>query len=61
MAVPYRRKSRTKSRIRRASNMKTATKRWTSCAHCGEPKMPHYACSSCGAYHGRQVREVVEI
>jgi large subunit ribosomal protein L32 len=61
MAVPYGRKSRSKSRQRRAANMKFTTVQHTNCAHCGEPKMAHFACGSCGAYGTRQVREVVEV
>lgn len=61
MAVPYRRKSRTKSRGHRAANLRYKASSHTSCRHCGEPKMPHYACGSCGAYNDRQVREVVEV
>jgi large subunit ribosomal protein L32 len=60
MAVPYRRKSRTRSRIRRASNMKYSAKGHTTCASCGEPKVPHFACGSCGIYNNRQVRAVVD-
>lgn len=60
MAVPYRRKSRSRSRMQRAANMRYSPKSHTRCAHCGEPKVPHFACSSCGVYQGRQVREVVE-
>ncbi len=60
MAVPYRRKSRAQSRAHRAANLKYSPTRFTSCKHCGEPKRPHYACGSCGAYNGRQVRERVE-
>jgi len=60
MAVPYRRKSKSKSRMQRASNMKYTAKHGTNCASCGEPKLPHFACGACGVYKGRQVREVVE-
>lgn len=60
MAVPYSRKSRTRSRMQRAANMQYSPKNHTRCAHCGEPKAPHFACGSCGVYRGRQVREVVE-
>jgi len=61
MAVPYGRKSRSKSRAHRAATMKYTPVQVGACAHCGEPKLPHHACGSCGAYHGRQVREVVEV
>jgi large subunit ribosomal protein L32 len=60
MAVPYGRKSRAKSRHHRAATMKYTPKAFGNCAHCGEPKMPHYACGSCGAYKDRQARPVVE-
>ena len=60
MAVPYSRKSRTKSRQHRAATMKYRTKQHSTCHHCGEPKMPHFACGVCGVYKDRQVREVVE-
>ena len=58
MAVPYGRKSRAKSRMQRAANMKYAPKVHVVCGHCQAPKMPHYACGSCGAYAGRQARPV---
>ena len=60
MAVPYGRKSRSKSRMRRAANMKYAAKGHVGCQTCGEPKLPHFACGSCGKYGQRQVRVVVE-
>ncbi len=28
------------------------------CPQCNEPKMPHHACPSCGAYKGREVIHV---
>jgi large subunit ribosomal protein L32 len=30
----------------------------SSCPDCGEPRLPHRACSSCGRYNGRQVFQV---
>ncbi|HID02927.1 MAG TPA: 50S ribosomal protein L32, partial [Desulfobacterales bacterium] len=27
----------------------------STCAECGEPKMPHRICPSCGMYKGRSV------
>lgn len=58
MAVPYGRKSRAKSRQRRAANMQYAPKAWNACPSCGEPKMPHFACGSCGTYKNRQARPI---
>jgi large subunit ribosomal protein L32 len=60
MAVPYGRKSRAKSRMQRAANMKYTAKPVATCSNCGAPKMPHYACGACGAYAGRQARPVAE-
>ncbi len=60
MAVPYGRKSRTKSRTQRAANMRYTPKAYTHCSKCGEAKAPHHICGSCGHYAGRQVIQVVE-
>jgi large subunit ribosomal protein L32 len=60
MAVPYGRKSRSKSRMRRAANMKYEAKGFSSCSNCQEPKMPHRACGACGYYAGRPVRPVAQ-
>lgn len=60
MAVPYRRKSRSKTRMQRAANMKYSTPAQGKCGNCGEPKRPHFACVSCGVYRDRQVVEVIE-
>jgi large subunit ribosomal protein L32 len=46
--------------MQRAANMRYSAKNPSKCSHCGEPKVPHFACGSCGVYQGRQVREVVE-
>jgi large subunit ribosomal protein L32 len=58
MAVPYGRKSRAKSRMQRAANMKYTPKGHATCTNCSAPKMAHYACGSCGAYAGRQARPI---
>jgi large subunit ribosomal protein L32 len=60
MAVPYGRKSRSKSRMQRAANMKYSARQHVSCHNCGAPKLSHYACGSCGAYGGRQARPIAE-
>jgi large subunit ribosomal protein L32 len=46
--------------MQRAANMKFTARPVVSCKNCGAPKMPHYACGSCGAYAGRQARPVAE-
>lgn len=60
MAVPKRRKSKSKSRMQRAANMRYEAKSFVHCGECGEPKMPHFVCGSCGQYKGKKVIEVVE-
>ncbi len=60
VAVPYGRKSRAKSRMQRAANMKYAPKAFVLCGDCKAPKLPHYACGQCGSYAGRQARPLAE-
>lgn len=60
MPVPKRRKSKSKSRMQRAANMAYEPKAYTHCSSCGEPKVPHRLCGSCGQYAGRQIVRVVE-
>jgi len=57
MAVPKRRTSKSKKRMRRAAN------RWhkpllQNCPECGSAVPGHIACPSCGYYRGRQVLDV---
>lgn len=60
MAVPYGRKSRARSRMQRAANMRYTAKGHTNCSNCREPKAGHHVCRSCGHYAGRQVLKVVD-
>ncbi len=57
MALPKRKKSKSKCRIRRASHKHpvTASK---ACPECGAPHRPHRVCAACGYYRGRQVLTV---
>ncbi len=54
MAVPKRRQSRTRGRKRRSHDALSLA-RPVLCPECGEPKLPHRVCPSCGMYKGRQV------
>ncbi|MEL6177370.1 MAG: 50S ribosomal protein L32 [Myxococcota bacterium] len=54
MAVPKRRKSKSRSRHRRSQHDKMTAPTLTFCSDCGEPKLPHRVCLSCGKYNGRQ-------
>ncbi|CAM3749025.1 50S ribosomal protein L32 [Smaragdicoccus niigatensis] len=56
MAVPKRKMSRSNTRSRR-SQWKAVAPTLVSCPNraCGEKKLPHVVCPSCGTYKGRQV------
>lgn len=54
MAVPKRKKSKSKRDSRRAQK-KTEGLNLATCPQCGEAKQPHTACPSCGTYRGRDV------
>ena len=54
MAVPKRRTSRAKRDKRRAHDAIGVSTRST-CPQCGEPKLPHRVCGTCGTYRGREV------
>ncbi|MBV70500.1 MAG: 50S ribosomal protein L32 [Myxococcales bacterium] len=60
MAVPKRRKSRSKRDSRRA-NHKISANAYNVCPECGSPKEPHRICPTCGWYKDRFVLEVVEV
>lgn len=50
-AVPYRRTSKTKKRMRR-THLKKEVSAMTKCSNCGANLKPHRACSKCGTYKG---------
>lgn len=56
MAVPKRKTSKSKVAKRR-THQKTGAPNVSACPECGEGKLPHHACPSCGAYKGRTVLE----
>lgn len=57
MAVPKRKVSKSKVRMRSRSHRRpfVAT---TTCPQCGAPAQPHRVCGACGTYRGRQVLTV---
>lgn len=59
MAVPFRRTSKTKKRMRR-THLKKEVGAITACPKCGEPLRPHRACTKCGYYKNEKVLEVKE-
>jgi large subunit ribosomal protein L32 len=59
MAVPKRKTSKSK-RNKRRTHQKVAIPNLTRCPQCGEARLPHHACPSCGTYKGRTVIEIEE-
>ncbi len=59
MAVPKRRTSRSRKKMRRAHDS-IGTPARSTCPQCGEPKLPHRVCSNCGTYRGREVVQIEE-
>ena len=57
MAVPFRRTSKTKKRMRRTHLKKTAPK-VVVCPNCEEAIMPHRACTKCGYYKGKEIIKI---
>lgn len=54
MPNPKRRHSKAR-RDKRRSHDALAQPGLSNCSNCGEPKLSHRACPSCGQYRGRQV------
>lgn len=58
MQAPKKRKSKAKTRSRRASNWRLDAPARSTCPRCGAVKVPHVVCRGCGWYKGRQVIDV---
>ena len=54
MAVPFRRTSKTKKRMRR-THLKKSVGALTTCPKCGATLRPHRACTKCGYYNDKEV------
>lgn len=54
MAVPKKKVSKSRRDMRR-SHLSISAVNYVICPNCGEPKLPHHACTACGVYKGRQV------
>lgn len=59
MALPKRKKSKSR-RDKRRTHQKTEAPNLSTCPECGEAKLPHHACPSCGYYKGRKVVDTEE-
>lgn len=57
MAVPKRKTSKSR-RDKRRANWKLNLPAFSKCTQCGELKVSHIACKSCGHYKGKQVFSV---
>ncbi len=60
MAVPKRKKSRSRTRSRKSQWLRTAVPAMASCGRCKSALRPHTVCTVCGHYAGRQVVEIEE-
>lgn len=60
MAVPKKRVSKQRKRKRRGA-VKAAIPPVQACPKCGDPRLPHRVCPTCGTYRDEQVIEVEEI
>jgi large subunit ribosomal protein L32 len=57
MAVPKKRSSRSVRDMRRAHHALEANSAVEPCPNCGEVKLRHHMCESCGNYRGKVVVE----
>ena len=55
MAVPKKRTSKSRKRMRRSHDGLKATAAVMDCPVCGELKLMHRVCPACGTYRGSQV------
>jgi large subunit ribosomal protein L32 len=60
MAVPKRRQSKQRQRKRR-THYKAEAPAVRACPRCGDPKVPHRVCPTCGYYRSVQRLEVEEL
>jgi large subunit ribosomal protein L32 len=45
-------------RDRRRAHHALKSRNLVQCSNCGEPRLPHHVCMSCGFYQGREIIEV---
>ncbi len=57
MAVPKKKMSKSRTRMRRA-HQALELPNLSACPQCRAPKEPHRVCAECGHYRGRQIFEV---
>ena len=59
MAVPKRKTTPSRRGMRRAHDALKFVQT-TECKNCGEQKLPHHLCKSCGQYRGRQMIQIAQ-
>ncbi len=59
MALPKRRHSRSRTRMRRAHDA-LSKPQVSTCPECGEPKMLHQLCAGCGMYKNKRIVQFEE-
>jgi large subunit ribosomal protein L32 len=59
MAVPKQKTSRARRDKRRSHDALKPPPRAT-CPQCGDPKLPHRVCPTCGTYRGRELVQTSE-
>jgi large subunit ribosomal protein L32 len=59
MAVPKRKLSKSRKRLRRGHHRARAVPS-QACPRCGSPKLSHRVCPTCGYYRGKKMVEVSE-
>lgn len=59
MAVPFRRTSKTRKRLRR-SHQNLTIGALVTCPNCASAVKPHHVCGVCGYYDGKIVNHVVK-
>ena len=55
MAVPKKRKSKSRRDMRRANHDRRTAPVLSPCSNCGELMLSHRVCPACGFYKGREV------
>jgi large subunit ribosomal protein L32 len=60
MAVPKKKKSKSKRDLRRAHDQ-VKMPDISICPQCHEPVLPHHVCGNCGTYRGKTIIEKEEI
>lgn len=56
--VPKRKTSKARRNTRRSNVWKLEAPALSRCSKCGDYKLPHRVCKSCGYYNGREVIKI---